>query len=63
MVLAVIVSETRSEFITVFLQPCLLKMESFFSLLNGPEEQLAQSILYQWMQITYLDLVALTLEN
>ena len=38
-------------------------MESFFFLQNGPEEQHAQSILYQWMRITYQDLIALTLEN
>jgi hypothetical protein len=52
-----------SELFTVFLQPCLLKMESFFCLQNVPEERLARSMLYQWMQITYQDLVALTLES
>jgi len=52
-----------SELIIVFLQPCLLKMESFFSLQNVPEERLAQSMLYQWMPITYQDLVTLTSES
>jgi hypothetical protein len=48
---------------SLFLQPCLLKMESFFFLQNGVEEQLASSTLYQWMQITYQSLAALTLEK
>jgi len=38
-------------------------MESFFFLRKGPEERLAQSILYQWTRTTYRDPVALTLEN
>ena len=63
MFLAIIVFGTCSGLINVFLQPCLLKMESFFSLQKGPEEQLARSILYQWMQITYRDLVVRTSEN
>jgi hypothetical protein len=45
------------------LQLCLLRVGNFFSLQNGPDEQLAQSMWYLWMQTTFQDQTALTLEN
>lgn len=47
----------------LLLQHCLLKMGNFFYLLSEHGELLAPSMWSPWVQITYHDQAALTLEN